>query len=146
MKGKIPNVWRLQPQKAWSEIAALQLPSLPGQGAPQTQTGSDLDTQSQGDPGYTHASNTSIASAANANQESDRKRDYICTWGAEEAGHCERLLAFWRGGVYRKPDLVLQWDSLKAGGRWGLRCVGQGLQAQLLCQQGEKIEGTVCSH
>ena len=57
-----------------------------------------------GDPGYIHthtASSTPIAAAANASGESARERGILSAPGS---GECERLLAFWRGGVYGKPD------------------------------------------
>ena len=74
--------------------------------SPQTQAGIDLDTESWGDPGYTHTqSSTPITAVANANQESvrERERDYLHLVGQRRQAafrhYCERLLAFQRGGM-----------------------------------------------
>ena len=70
----------MQPLTALSEIAALLLPLIPAKN-PQTQAGSNLKIQSQGDP----ASRTSIAAAANTNQKSTREREILFApgWGKE---------------------------------------------------------------
>ena len=100
---------------------SMTVPSPPRAGNPQTQARFNLDTQSQGDPGFqavhththTHRINsTPMAAAANANQESARERGreriYLHLGLVERlavASHdCESLLTFWRGDMYRKPD------------------------------------------
>lgn len=69
------------------------------------QAGNDLDTQSWGEPGYTHAaSSIPTAAAARVNLESATERGGFCLhvvrWRQDVGSQDrERLLDFWKGGV-----------------------------------------------
>ena len=153
VEGEIPCIWHLQPWRAWSEIIALWHPPFQGQRIPRPKLGATSIHkvgEIQAIPTHT-VSSMPIAAVANDNQESDREREPICSWVrwrrlARASCDCERLLTFWRGGMYGKPDSdsVLQWECPERTFNGELRRAGQGPCTKLPCHQGERIESTAC--